>query len=599
MPQHQANSVRDVVARLGRSRRLGRELRRAGPWASGVDPGPGDQPAAAVATTLDATIRPVGGDRYRRLGWGPGEPHLLRTDLGVGPDPDPARTRRSLLYVAHHTDVHVCDAQSPARLEGGEAYGWVNPGSDSGHRPQETCTTQVLDQLVRATNAVTTSPLSGAPMAWCIQTGDNTDNRTAAEVRWWLDVLAGRPVRPDTGEPGRYEGVQRSGWRTVWHPDRAGGDRRQRAGYPHLPGFLDASLARFEPVGLQVPWLAVFGNHDQIFSGTFGPARGLRIDLIEPMLAGSSRKPVTAAGLSRAIVHASSLGPDRRRWERYSRGPGVATVTPDPDARRSLTLDEYLGQLLADGADGDGPGPAGHGFGPEHLAAHTSWWSRPEGDQVQVIGLDTCNHTTGDAGTMGPAQTAWLEAELARVHRRHRDPAGRWVDGGDEDRLVVIASHHNSWMMDNRNDDELDPGPRTDGAALVALLDRFPNLILWLNGHSHEHRIVAHRRSGDGDGAGWWEVNTASAIDFGQQGRTVELFANGDGTASIVVTVLDHAAEPQVPYRSGEGWTPARLASASRELAANDDRWVDPMSLLGLPEDRNVELVVALPFALA
>ena len=34
----------------------------------------------------------------------------------------------------------------------------------------------------------------------------------------------------------------------------------------------------------------------------------------------------------------------------------------------------------------------------------------------------------------------------------------------------------------------------------------------------------------------------------------------------------------------------------SRELAANDDRWIDPISLLGGPEDRNVELVVAKPF---
>jgi len=126
-------------------------------------------------------------------------------------------------------------------------------------------TTQVLDRLVAATNAVTTSPLTGASMAWCIQTGDNTDNRAAAEVRWWIDVLDGRAVTPDTGAPGRYEGVQRSGWRRVWHPDRLAWDSRSRAGYPYLPGVLDAAVQGFEPVGLDVPWLAVFGNHDLIF----------------------------------------------------------------------------------------------------------------------------------------------------------------------------------------------------------------------------------------------------------------------------------------------------------------------------------------------
>ncbi|MCU1498352.1 MAG: Metallophosphoesterase [Acidimicrobiales bacterium] len=602
MPAHEHNSVGHVVRRLRRHVAQRTELRRNGPWAGGLATDPGAGPGDPGWTTVDATIRPVGGDRYRRLGWAPGEPHLLRDDLGTVPSQDRALTRRSLLYVAQHTDVHVCDAQSPARVEGGEAYGWVNPGSDSGHRPQETCTTQVLDQLVRATNAVATSPASGAPMAWCIQTGDNTDNRTTAEVRWWLDVLGGRPVTPNTGAPGRYEGLQRSAWRTVWHPDRPGWDRRQHQGFPHLPGFLDASVARFEPEGLRVPWLAVFGNHDQIFTGTFGPpvGRNLRIDLLEPMLASSSRKPANALGLVQAIAHATLLGADTDRWERWSIGPGVHTVTADPEARRSVTLDQYLAELLTDGADRDGPGPAGpgpagHGFGPEHLLEHRSWWTRSEGEHVQVIGLDTCNHTHGDGGGIGPRQRAWLEAELSRHHRRHRDASGGWVDGDGSDRLVVLASHHNSWTMANTTDDEFDPGPRTSGAELVALLERFPNVVLWMNGHSHRHQVIGHRH---GDGTGWWEVNTSSAIDFGQQGRTLELFDNGDGTVSILVTVLDQVAEPLVPYRSAAGWTPARLSSLSRELAANDDRWFDPISLLGGAEDRNVELPVRVPFRL-
>lgn len=608
MPQHQANSLGAVGRRLSRSFHRGRTLRRQGPWGGGPvrperghplgSPEPDEPPRTPPRTTADATIRPVGDGRYRRLAWAPGEVHVVRADLGLVPDDRRLEVRRSLLYVAHHTDVHVCDAQSPARLEGGERFGWVNPGADSGHRPQETCTVHVLDQLVRATNAVAVSPVSGAPMAWCVQTGDNTDNRTSAEVRWWLDVLAGRRVVPNTGAPGRYEGVQRSGWRLIWHPDRPGWDHRQRAGFPYLPGFLDAAVASFQPTGLEVPWLAVFGNHDQIFAGTFGPTSGLRIDLLEPLVAASSRKPGHASGMVRAIAHANTAGTDRERWERWSRGPGVQTVTPDADARRAVPLDEYLVRILAEGADGSGPGPVGHGFGPQNLVDGTSWWSRSEGDRVQVIGLDTCNHTDGDGGCLGPLQTSWLEAELERHHTRWRDVDGTWRDGSGPDRLVVLVSHHNSWTMDNPRDDTFDPGPRTTGPDLVGLLDRFPNVVLWLNGHSHEHRIEPHRRAGAEEGVGWWEVNTASAVDFGQQGRTVELFDNDDGTLSVLVTVLDHAAPPAVPYRSDEGWTPTRLASISRELAANDDRWFEPMALLGRPEDRNVELVLRAPFPL-
>jgi hypothetical protein len=36
----------------------------------------------------------------------------------------------------------------------------------------------------------------------------------------------------------------------------------------------------------------------------------------------------------------------------------------------------------------------------------------------------------------------------------------------------------------------------------------------------------------------------------------------------------------------------------SRELALNDDMWIDPVDLLGAAEDRNVELVLPAPFPL-
>jgi metallophosphoesterase (TIGR03767 family) len=592
MPNHTQNSVGDVVRRLRRWRVMGSEVRRHRKEAPILGDTPGVASTNQPLTTLDATIRPIGQGRYRRLGWSSGEAHLVRTELGAVPAAERTTTRRSLLYFGHHTDVHLCDAQAPARMEGGEVFGWFNPGADGGHRPQETCTTQVLDQLVRATNAVTTSPVTGAPMAWCVQTGDNTDNRTEAEVAWWMDVLAGRAITPNTGAPGRYEGIQRSGWRGAWQPDDPARDVYGRAGYPRLPGFLDAAVSRFETAGLDVPWLAVFGNHDTLFQGTFGPPRGrnVRMDLVEPMLSASYRKPIGASGLVRAIFHATAFGGDHEHWERWSRvGTGVRTVTADPDARRAVPMDEYLTKVVGDGD---------HGFTARNVAEHSSWWSRPEGRHAQVIGLDTCNHTHGDGGSIGPAQMAWLEAELTRHHTRHLDRRRRWVSGpeGATDRLIVLFSHHNSWTMNNTHEDEVDPGVRLLGPGFVELILRFPNVVLWVNGHCHEHKVLHH--VGAEEGSGCWEVDTASGIDFGQQGRTFELVDNGDGTVSILATVLDHAAPPQVPRRQDDAWSSAELASVSRELALNDNRWVDPLALLGGLEDRNVELVVNAPFPL-
>ena len=583
MPNHQDNSVGHVVARIRRWTHQGLEARRTS-WRVPVEAPDGPGAGSPPRTTLDATIRPTGSGRYRRLTWAPGEAHVVRTDLGAIPSEDRAAVRRSLLYVAHHTDTHVCDAQSPARLEGGETFGWFNPGADGGHRPQETCTTQVLDQLVAATNAVATSPVTGAPMAWCAQTGDNTDNRTVAEVAWWLGVLQGGEITPNTGADGRYEGVQRSGWRGAWHPDDPSRDVYGTAGFPQLPGFLDAAVRPFQATGLDVPWLAVFGNHDVLYQGTFGE----RVTQLGDLLAAASVKPRGAFGLVRSNLHARVAGTREDRWEGWAKGPGIQQVTPDVEARRSVPLDDFM-QKLVDAGD--------HGFTAANVAAHEPWWSRPEGDHVQVIGLDTCNHDQGSGGSMGPRQTRWLEVELQRHHRRWRDPQGRCVGGDGTDRLVVILSHHNSWTMDNAHDDHVDPGPRTLGPDLVALLTRYPNVVLWMNGHSHEHKILVHR--GFGRGAGCWEVDTASAIDFSQQGRTFEILDNRDGTLSILATVLDHAAPPAVDHRADGGWSTAELASISRELAANDNRWIDPIALLGGPEDRNVELVVAAPFPLA
>ena len=105
-----------------------------------------------------------------------------------------------------------------------------------------------------------------------------------------------------------------------------------------------------------------------------------------------------------------------------------------------------------------------------------------------------------DGGGIGPAQMAWLTDQLQRCHRRWRDERGRWVEGPGTDRLVVLLSHHSSWTMTNAVADEADPGPRTLGPDLVALLDRFPNVVLWVNGHTHRHNVRAHRRT---EGGGW------------------------------------------------------------------------------------------------
>ena len=77
-------------------------------------------PVGDVPSTLLQTVLHGGGTRgkYRTLITGSGEPYLPRLDV-LRRTADASRTgrRRSLLYLGHLSDLHVIDAQSPARIE--------------------------------------------------------------------------------------------------------------------------------------------------------------------------------------------------------------------------------------------------------------------------------------------------------------------------------------------------------------------------------------------------------------------------------------------------------------------------------------------------
>jgi hypothetical protein len=119
--------------------------------------------------------------------------------------------------------------------------------------------------------------------------------------------------------------------------------------------------------------------------------------------------------------------------------------------------------------------------------------------------------------------------------------------------------------------------------------------VLWVNGHTHRNEVIAHRKP-NGSG-GFFELNTASHIDWPQQSRLIEVVDNHDGTLSVFGTIVDFAAPtPDVTKID----TPAQLAALSRLLAAND--WQERTGhsatvdgRRGKASDRNVELLVPDP----
>ena len=468
---------------------------------------------------------------YRGVAEIEGEPHLATS------------VRRAIACFVHITDVHVTDTESPARFEYMNRY-WQDPRFRdllTMQRPQETLNAHAIAAMVRTINGVDAGPLTGLAPQLVVFTGDALDNTQRNELTNFLALFNGGTVRPDSGAAG-YDGVQRSDWpgEIYWKPDGAsGGDVFQHGlGFPARPGLLEQAMQPFESEGLRFPWLGCYGNHEQVCQG---------VGVVTPELAAAmigSRKPV---GPPRG------LDPDRV-VEQFTDHPetfmtGEAVVVPADQERRPISREEFVDAHVRSG---------GHGFRDHSYYVH-------DVGEVRFITLDTVCDAGGADGSIDAQQLHWLERRLEEVHSSFRSRDGSVVRRGNQDRHVVVLSHHGHDTLSN---------PRGEQRAdeLVALLRRFCNVVLWLNGHTHYNRIA--RRDG------FWEVTTGSLVDWPCQARVVELFETDDGELAIGCTMLDH---------DGEG-----LAGLHRELAANVPfRGFDDGSA-GRPEDRNVVLPVPL-----
>jgi metallophosphoesterase (TIGR03767 family) len=546
-------------------------------------------------TTLDRTLLrgQPGAGGYRPIVNGPGEPHLVRDDL-IGSRP-PARhgARRPIIALGQLTDMHIMDAQSPARVEFLDRFN--DPDSpfagflpfESSYRTQDMLTAQVAEAMVQAMNAVRHGPVSGLPLAFTITTGDNVDNTQYNELRWQIDVLDGARVRPDSGDLTKYEGVADlvDYDERYWHPDgtppgSADDLPQARFGFPTLPGLLDAARRPFRATGLRTPWLSTFGNHDGLVQGNLPSSA-----IIAAIATGQVKISNLPPGTDIIKLAIGLLSGDPAALQTLFAGP-ARIVTADP-ARRPLSRVETIAEHFHTSGY-----PRGHGYRRWNLDTGNAHYAFDHGP-ARCLVLDTVNPFGGSEGSIDAAQLTWLTNELVAGSRHYLDDAGNLVRGGKHDRLFVLFSHHTIGTMTN----SAGVG-RVLGPAVRDLLLRFPNAVLWVNGHTHRNTVTPYRRA-SGPPGGFWEVNTAAHVDWPQQSRIVEIVDNRNGTLSVFGTLLDHAAPRHYGSTPRD---PLALASLSRELGANDWQNAAPTATedgrRGAVEDRNVELLLPAPFVL-
>ncbi|MGP2437375.1 TIGR03767 family metallophosphoesterase [Streptomyces sp. JW3] len=524
-------------------------------------------PAAPLApytrgTTLAALATPGSGagSGYRRLADGPGWQRVVRDGLATAKSGRESR-RTALAAFVQLTDLHLIDTQHPLRLEylrSTDVHAW---------RPQEALTVQGAIALVERINALRGAPVTGAPLHFAMTTGDNTDNNARTELEWFLTVMSGGRVTPNSGDPRHYEGVQNSGLTQYWQPDAAVRDADKQRGFPHLDGFLAAATREVRSPGLNLPWYSTVGNHDAMPLGCYA-SHG---DSYLTELAVGGRKLMELSAAEAARLQTALKQADDPRGAQYhdflkAHARAMRPVTPD-EKRAPFTPAEYLKAHLD--AAYLGPGPHGHGYSTANVEAGTQYYSFRIADDVLGISLDTTDPGGHYEGSIGAAQLAWLNRTL--------------TDHADS--YAVVFSHHTSKTMDNTRPDPAHPADRRhDGDDVVALLGRHRNVLAWVNGHIHRNAVTPHTGS---DGHSFWEISTASHVDHPQLARVIELVDNKDGTLSLFTTLVESSAPARTDFTD---LSQTGLAALYRELSLNAPG--ARTDLAGDAADRNTELLL-------
>lgn len=391
------------------------------------------------------------------------------------PEEEPERWLR----FAHITDAHVCDEESPARAVRFE------PLIEEAWRPQEAYTAQVLDATLSAVNA----RHAERPLDFLAYTGDATELGQYNELRWFLDVFDGKWVVPDSGEPD-------------------GGERP-------LPPELNPKLG-FQAEGLDrdIPWYAVHGNHDGLAVGnfhieTYAPSpRQWTAPLLRPAariigLHGFPDRPNYLWPLddrSPAFIRGGEELPLEPRTLQLQLGKLEAgPIAPDEDRRflgRQGFVEEHFRTETA---------PHGHGFTEANREQGRAYYSaRPREDvPLRLIVLDT----TSTAPLLGwPFYYGVMRREQFNTFLKPELEAAR--EAGE---YVLILSHHPS-----RDFRFPHFGPAVGTLEFRAFLASQPHVLAHLCGHSHRNRVEKVRGQ-------YLEIETASLIDYPQEGRLIEI----------------------------------------------------------------------------
>ena len=336
----------------------------------------------------------------------------------------------------------------------------------------------------------------------------------------------------------------------------------RRYGFPAAPGALAAARRPFRAAGLGLPWYAVHGNHDNMLQGTVPPEGWLR-----DFPAGAVKFVTPPDGVDAADLLARFEDAEGDALLALARRHRACGSPPIP-AGRPVHRADYVREHFRTGGH-----PAGHGFTRRNADQGTAYYGFDHGVGAGSCMLDTVNPHGGWQGSLDATQLAWLEAELAAAR-----PAGGAVQppsAGDAGQRPAAAGRRPPVLADE----------------LREVLLAYPNVIAWVNGHTHEHRSP---RSPTAPARGFWQVTTASHIDWPQQGRLIELL---EPAAAWPSPARSSTAPRRRVTRELTRWptSPPCPASWPPTTGRSGTRSPPRAARRGTPADRNVVLTLDWP----
>jgi metallophosphoesterase (TIGR03768 family) len=484
---------------------------------------------------------------YSSWQWGPpSNEGQLTNNMPTG-YPGATNAARLLTFFCF-SDIHIVDKESPSQADWA-AYqtetGFTNntppPGSgnSSAYSPVILRTTQVLDAAVRTANALHRMLAFDFGMSL----GDDCNGTQYNELRWFIDVMDGRPITPSSGT--------NAGGATIDYQK------------PFQAAGLDASI----------PWYAVLGNHDHFWLGSWPVTDYLRQSMTNNTVLlmgdlktqGVNSRSDFMGTVDGSTPYGTIIGAGSVSNYIVGGVTNAPTVAPDPN-RYSLTRSNWMREFFNTASQ-----PVGHGFSPANIANDFACYSFvPKANlPLKVIVLDDTmtdeNFDSNGQGGLNTNQLAWLVQELDR--------------GQAENQLMIVAAHipiELVGMPESTNS-------IISGTNLVSLLNTYPNLLLWVTGHMHRNNIKAHPSPyKDRPEYGFWEVENPSLRDFPQQFRTFEILRNTDKSISIMATDID----PEALRDSQAGISRGYAVGASRIFASPSTNLTDTASYT-----QNAELV--------